>query len=196
MFGENLKKIRKKNNLGQVELAKKLNVANGTISMWENNLRTPDLKTIKEIANFFSIPIYDLIVEDENEININSQENLQRTKLKVMRKEMNFTQKEVAQNLRITTQAYANYEQGLREPNIETLIKLAKLFKCSIDELIGMEEKVVEQKELNKGEAELLSITKQLSESEINRLIGYAKSMKDNKLSIEEKLNKILEDKE
>lgn len=67
MFGDNLKKIRKQNKIGQVELAKRLNVANGTISMWENNLRTPDLATIKAISKFFNVPISYLIEEQQKE---------------------------------------------------------------------------------------------------------------------------------
>lgn len=69
MFGDRLKEIRKQNKLGQIELAKKLNVANGTISMWENNLRTPDLETIKKIANLFNVALSDL-VEDLNKTRI------------------------------------------------------------------------------------------------------------------------------
>lgn len=69
MFGDKLKEIRKQNKLGQIELAKKLNVANGTISMWENNLRTPDLETIKKIANLFNVALSDL-VEDLNKTRI------------------------------------------------------------------------------------------------------------------------------
>lgn len=61
MFGNNLKNIRKKHKIGQVELAKQLNVANGTISMWENNLRTPDIQTIKKIAEYFKTPISDFL---------------------------------------------------------------------------------------------------------------------------------------
>lgn len=55
--------------------------------------------------------------------------------LKQKRIELNLTQKEVAKELNITTQAYANYEQGLREPNIETLKKIADYYKTSIDYL-------------------------------------------------------------
>ncbi len=84
MFGENLKKIRKLNKMGQVELAKKLNVANGTISMWENNLRTPDVATIKEISNLFKIPISYLI---EDEIKIEPEESKSKT-------ESRFTEKQ------------------------------------------------------------------------------------------------------
>lgn len=65
MFGEKLKKFRKANKLGQVELAKIMNVANGTISMWESNQRTPDIDTIKSLAKLFHVSINELI-DDEN----------------------------------------------------------------------------------------------------------------------------------
>lgn len=84
MFGENLKKIRKLNKMGQVELAKKLNVANGTISMWENNLRTPDVATIKEISNLFKIPISYLI---EDEIKIEPEESKSKTESRLTEKQ-------------------------------------------------------------------------------------------------------------
>ena len=64
MIGENIKKYRKKTKLSQRDFAKLLNVANGTISMWENNLRAPDLETIKKISALFNIPTSDL-VDDE-----------------------------------------------------------------------------------------------------------------------------------
>lgn len=65
MFGEKLKKFRKANKLGQVELAKIMNVANGTISMWESGQRTPDIDTIRSLAKLFHISINELI-DDEN----------------------------------------------------------------------------------------------------------------------------------
>lgn len=61
MFGEKLKKFRKANKLGQVELAKIMNVANGTISMWESGQRTPDIDTIRSLAKLFHISINELI---------------------------------------------------------------------------------------------------------------------------------------
>ena len=65
MFGEKLKQFRKANKLGQVELAKIMNVANGTISMWESGQRTPDIDTIRSLAKLFHISINELI-DDEN----------------------------------------------------------------------------------------------------------------------------------
>lgn len=54
-FGEILKSLRLEMNLGQVELAKKLNVSKATISLWENNLREPLLSNIKSIAEVFKV---------------------------------------------------------------------------------------------------------------------------------------------
>lgn len=64
MLGENIKKNRKKNKIGQVELAQKLNVSNGVISLWENNLRTPDIETIKKIALALNVSV-DELIDDE-----------------------------------------------------------------------------------------------------------------------------------
>ena len=59
--------------------------------------------------------------------------------LKEIRKKHHYTQKDIAYFLEITTQAYANYEQNIRQPDIQTLKKLSQFFRVSIDELVGNE---------------------------------------------------------
>lgn len=54
-FGERLRALRNDKNIGQVELAKALNVSKGVISLWENNLREPSMGSIKAIAIYFGI---------------------------------------------------------------------------------------------------------------------------------------------
>ena len=61
-------------------------------------------------------------------------------KLKELRKELNLTQKEVAEAIGITASAYSNYEQGLREPPYAILINLCKFFKVTSDYLLGIED--------------------------------------------------------
>lgn len=56
-FGERLKELRAENQIGQITLAKALNVSNGIISMWENNLREPTMSNLIAIANFFDVSI-------------------------------------------------------------------------------------------------------------------------------------------
>lgn len=57
--------------------------------------------------------------------------------LKLLRKQKKMTQQDVANHLGCTPGVYSRYETGIREPSIETLIKLANLFDVSVDHLIG-----------------------------------------------------------
>lgn len=61
-------------------------------------------------------------------------------RLKLLRKAKGVTQKEVAFAIGITLSAYSNYEQGLREPSNQILIKLCKYFDVSADYLLGLSE--------------------------------------------------------
>ena len=54
-----------------------------------------------------------------------------------LRKSKRVTQKDVADYLGISRQAYANYETGNREPDIGTIVKMAHYFEVSVDHLLG-----------------------------------------------------------
>lgn len=58
-------------------------------------------------------------------------------RLKELRKNAKLNQKQVADVLGLTVSAYGNYELGQREPNIESLCKLADYYGVSVDYLIG-----------------------------------------------------------
>lgn len=57
--------------------------------------------------------------------------------LTVLRKENNLSQEQIAEKINISQRAYAHYEKGDRQPNIETMIKLADYYKVSLDYLTG-----------------------------------------------------------
>lgn len=59
-------------------------------------------------------------------------------RFKFIRKSKKLTQKEVAKNLGLTLSAYSNYEQGIREPSINIIIKICKFFKVTSDYLLGL----------------------------------------------------------
>jgi transcriptional regulator with XRE-family HTH domain len=59
--GENIKNIRKKNNITQEELAEKLNVTRQAVSNWENGKTEPDIETLTNIAQIFDISIDELV---------------------------------------------------------------------------------------------------------------------------------------
>lgn len=58
-----------------------------------------------------------------------------------LREQNNTTQKQLAEYLGMTRQGYAHYEQGDREPDPTTLIKLADYFNVTVDYLLGREDK-------------------------------------------------------
>ncbi|PGM75489.1 transcriptional regulator [Bacillus cereus] len=59
------------------------------------------------------------------------------TRLHTLRKERKLRQEDMAKQLGIARTTYAMYEQGNREPDYNTLIKLATFFEVSIDYLLG-----------------------------------------------------------
>lgn len=59
-------------------------------------------------------------------------------KFKHFRKINNLSQIEVANALQIAQSSYSAYETGKNEPDIKTLISLAQLFHTTIDELLGV----------------------------------------------------------
>lgn len=62
-------------------------------------------------------------------------------RLKALRINMGCSQKDVASFINKTFQAYSLYEQGKREPDNETLQKLADYFNVSVDYLLGRDNK-------------------------------------------------------
>ena len=59
-------------------------------------------------------------------------------RLKELRSENNYTQNFIASKLGIRQQSYARYESGVGEPNLDTLVSIAKLFNVSTDYLFGI----------------------------------------------------------
>jgi len=56
-FGQRLLTLRKEAGLGQVQLAKELDVGKSVISLWEKDICEPTLSKLKAIAQFFSVTI-------------------------------------------------------------------------------------------------------------------------------------------
>ena len=60
--------------------------------------------------------------------------------LKRLRKIHQYTQERVAEKINVSRQSIAKWEQGETTPDIESLIKLAKLYNVSLDHLVNHSE--------------------------------------------------------
>ena len=58
-------------------------------------------------------------------------------RLKELRKEFGFTQKELGEKLGLSDNTITNYEKGIRHPSYSLLETLATMFECSVDYLLG-----------------------------------------------------------
>ncbi len=67
-LADNLKKIRKDNNLSQEQLAEKLSVSRQSVSKWESGISYPEMDKVIQICNLFNLNINELINEDIKEV--------------------------------------------------------------------------------------------------------------------------------
>jgi len=59
-------------------------------------------------------------------------------RIKTLRLEFGFTQKDLASKINVSEGSISLYEKEERKPSLEILIKLARIFNCSIDYILGL----------------------------------------------------------
>lgn len=60
-YGEGIKHFRLMNKLTQKEIAQEVGCTNNMISNYEIGARTPTIKTLLKLADYYEISVYDLI---------------------------------------------------------------------------------------------------------------------------------------
>ena len=61
-----LKELRKKNHISQVKLALEMNMAQNTISQYENEVRQADYETLIAFADYFDVSVDYLLGRTDN----------------------------------------------------------------------------------------------------------------------------------
>ena len=67
-IGKKLKNARVQSGMTQENVAEKINVSRQTISNWENEKSYPDIISVIELSNLYSISLDDLLKGDEKMI--------------------------------------------------------------------------------------------------------------------------------
>lgn len=100
--------------------------------------------------------------------------------LREKREKLGLSQKELETKLELNRANISKYEKGESKPTIDTLMKMADLFGCSVDELLGLNTVTIStpndtikigSKEIELSELEALTI------KDINKLLEYIKNM-------------------
>jgi transcriptional regulator with XRE-family HTH domain len=80
------------------------------------------------------------------------------SRLKLLRTQRKLTQEEMAEKIGVARTTYAMYEQNKREPDYETLQKIANFYGVSVDYLFGRSEQPAA--DLSKDDREMLAFFK------------------------------------
>ncbi|HCJ4262186.1 TPA: helix-turn-helix domain-containing protein [Listeria innocua] len=88
------------------------------------------------------------------------------TRLSELRKKKGFSQYKLADELGFSRGQVANYEQGTREPDYQTLLKIADFFNVSTDYLLGRDEN-------NLGDTIAAHIDSNATEEDIKEILAY-----------------------
>ena len=104
-------------------------------------------------------------------------------RLKKLREERDWSQKYVSELLGMKrSSTYANWEYGLRDPDTETLVKLAKIFEVTTDYLTGASDHaqagVGLREELDELDKQLLHEIRALSKADKEYVLGFIKKIK------------------
>lgn len=72
-FADNLKKIRKEQNLSQEQIAERLGVSRQSVSKWESGQAYPEMDKMIQLCQMFNLNIDELLNQDIKELNSNKQ---------------------------------------------------------------------------------------------------------------------------
>ena len=130
-------------DLKSKDIAKILNVAESTYSEWEHNKIPIPTRRIIELADFYKINIDYMLKLTNIKINEPTIINLEKIgqKLLIIRKELDYSLRELGNVLNCSFSALANYERGENLIISETLISLSNISNHSIDWILGRAEK-------------------------------------------------------
>ena len=106
-----------------------------------------------------------------------------------LRQESGLSQKALADALHISDKTYWSYESNRTEPNIETLIRMSKYFRVSIDFIVGNDNSPsIDKYRYSAEQLAVLEELEKIDKEQCYKLLAFIEGMKSGK----EQQNKIL----
>ncbi len=137
-FAERLDELLFETNISSLELAKQLNCGRATIYRYLQGNRIPSLDMVVRLADYFKCTIDFLLgLEDEN----HPHEFLPcppfKERLAFLLKHFHITKYYLQKTSKVPESAIYNWQNGVFEPKIDNVIRIAKALDCSVDFVLG-----------------------------------------------------------
>lgn len=102
-------------------------------------------------------------------------------RIKELREEAMMTQKQLAEKISNMQRNISNWEQGVSEPDLRTVVNLADFFGVTLDELFGREQPSADSAVIkaDNTDAKLIGYIKRLSSAQKLALAELLKSFKE-----------------
>jgi transcriptional regulator with XRE-family HTH domain len=141
-FGESMRAARLRVGLSQVALSEATQLDRAAISFLERAERSPDQSTLVRIARALAVSPAGLLegigLAVSGAIEFPTDEQIPRepaqrfgVNLRAARKQAGFSQEALAYEAEVDRAAISVYERGGREPNLRTVLKLARALRMS-----------------------------------------------------------------
>lgn len=139
-FSERLDGLMFENNLNAKTLAEQLNTSPTCISHYLQAKRLPTVKSLVVIADFFQCSTDFLLGFEEYNPNLTFKSCPPFCeRLKFLKTNFDFTAYKIYSGTNVAKSCYYNWISGQRIPSVDNIIKLAEIFDCRIDYILGRE---------------------------------------------------------
>lgn len=140
MFNNNLKEARENLEMTQKELGYVFGVHETTVSGWETGKDNIPLIKLVKFCNLYNYSLDFVVGFDRKnkkcDIHIKLDKKKIGNKLKIIRKKLNLTQQQIADECGISQTTYSNYELGINLINTLTLYTICKNHNISMDSIL------------------------------------------------------------
>lgn len=98
-------------------------------------------------------------------------------RIRELREEAQMTQKQLADRISNMQRNVSNWEQGVSEPDLQTVVAIADIFNVSLDELFGREQTDIQARD--NAESKLIAAVRRLSSEQKSALYNMLLSFGD-----------------
>lgn len=140
LFAERLNEIIFDSKTNAIEVSKKISVSKTTIYRYINAERIPGIEMLIKLADHFNCSINFLIGVDSDNYTTNFIDCPPFSeRFRFLLEKFNVTKYKLNKDTQIPESIIYTWQNGECTPSIESVMKLAEYFNCSIDYILGRE---------------------------------------------------------